>query len=183
MRRTLTPLLLCSLAACGAASDREVPAERAGTSMSGTSMSGAIVEAATREAAGMRTNPLTAPLPGGVTPTFTYGVVADLTSPLNATVDARQVALQAQGIEARAAYDAITAQFVAAGFSASAMTEEKGAFVGSFTQGGTAPGMLAVESGGTYVMLIASPAKPGGDAKRDGVTAQLRFTIYTPSAP
>jgi hypothetical protein len=112
-----------------------------------------------------------------------HGVVADLTSPLNATVDARQVALQAQGIEAREAYDAITAQFVAAGFSASAMTEEKGAFVGSYTQGGTAPGMLAVEGGGTYVMLIASPAKPGGDAERDGVTAQLRFTIYTPSAP
>ncbi len=176
MRRVPTALMLCALAACGASSDREPPAERAATSMSG-----AIVEAAKREAAGIRTNPLSSPLPGGVMPEFTYGVVADLTSPLNATVDARQVAMQAQAIEARAAYDAITAQFVAAGFTASAMTEEKGAFIGNYAQGGEGPGMLAVEGGGTYVMLIASPAKPGDDAARDGVSALLRFTIYTPS--
>jgi len=30
-------------------------------------------------------------------------------------------------------------------------------------------------------MLIASPAKAGGDAERDGVSALLQFTIYTPS--
>lgn len=177
MRSALTVLLLSALAACGASSDEKEPAERASSSMSG-----AIVEAATREAAGIRTNPLASPLPGGVTPEFTYGVVADLTSPLNATVNARQVAMQAQAIEARQAYDAITAQFVAAGFTASAMTEEKGAFIGNYAQGGQGPGMLAVEGGGTYVMLIASPAKAGGDAARDGVSALLRFTIYTPSS-
>jgi len=181
MRRASTVLLLCTLAACvasacGSSAGGDPPAGR-----TASSMSGAIVEAATREAAGMRTNPLTTPLPGGIVPAFPHGVVVDLTTPLNATVDARQIALQVQSIEARSAYDTISAQFTAAGFRASAMTEEKGAFVGSFSKGGQGAGMLALEGGGTYVMLIASPAKAGGEAARDGVSALLRFTIYTPS--
>ncbi len=179
MQRALILFVFCSsgiiLAACGSSSDGEAPDAGANTSMTG-----AIVEAATREAAGMRTNPLVTPLPGGVEPTFTYGVIADLSSPLNATVTMRQVAMQAQGIDARSAYDAIAAQYEAAGFRIGDMTEEKGAFTGGFSIGGQGNGLAAVDGGGTYVMLITSPTKDGGDAEKNGVSANVRFTIYTP---
>jgi hypothetical protein len=146
-------------------------------------VAGAIVEAAKREAAGVRTNPLATPLPGNVEPTFTYGLVADMTSPLNATVSMRQVALQAQGIDARSAYEAIAAQYEAAGFRTRGMTEEKGSFTGGFSIGGAGNGLVAVDGGGTYVMLIVSPAKAGGEAEQEGISANVRFTIYTPTAP
>jgi hypothetical protein len=185
MRRASNLFLLCTvttaLAACGASSDTATTDGAA--SPASTSMAGAIVEAAKREAAGVRTNPLATPLPGNVEPTFTYGLVADMTSPLNATVSMRQVALQAQGIDARSAYEAIAAQYEAAGFRTHGMTEEKGSFTGGFSIGGAGNGLVAVDGGGTYVMLIVSPAKAGGEAEQEGISANVRFTIYTPTAP
>jgi hypothetical protein len=185
MRRASSVLLLAALAgtltACGSSGDASSSGDSAASAS--TSMTGAIVEAATREAAGVRTNPLATPLPGNVAPTFTYGVVADMTSPLNATVTMRQVALQAQGIDARSAYEAIAAQYEAAGFRTRGMTEEKGAFTGGFSIGGEGNGLVAVDGGGTYVMLIASPTKADGEAAQSGVSANVRFTIYSPKAP
>ncbi len=187
MRRASTVFLLCALTgtltACGSSGDGSASGGEAAPVPASTSLTGAIVEAAQREAAGVRTNPLATPLPGDVAPTFTYGVVLDMTSPLNATVNMRQVALQAQAIDARRAYEAIAAQYEAAGFRTRGMTEEKGAFTGGFSIGGEGNGLVAVDGGGTYVMLIASPTKAGGEAEQDGISANVRFTIYTPKAP
>lgn len=166
------------LVACGGdAADDTASANKADS----PNLAGAIVDVASREAAGVRLKPLDTPLPGGVIPDFTYGVILDMTNAVNATVTMRQVSMRIREIEADAARDVLVRQYLAAGFDTSAVRQEKATYTASFSQGGEAAGLGAAMSGGTSVVVLATPSKPDSENLADGFTAVLMITVYAPT--
>ncbi len=180
--RLLTRISALPLAAflvgCGGdASNDTAPASNTDS----PNIAGAILDVATREAIGMRLKPLDTPLPGNVTPDFVYGVIMDMTNAVNATVNMRQISLRTREIDADAARDVLVRQYLAAGFDTSAVMKEKATYAASFSQGGEGKGLGAAMSGGTSVMVLATPSEPDSQNLADGFTAVLMITVYSPS--
>ncbi len=144
-------------------------------------IAGAIVDVATREAAGIRLKPLDTPLPGNVLPDFTYGVIIDMSTAVNQTVTMRQVSMRIRDTDAESARNVLVRQYLAAGFDTSAVMQEKETHTANFSSGGEGKGLMAAMSGGTSVMVLATPSKPDSENLADGFTGVLMLTVYFPA--
>ncbi len=185
----LTALLLGAVLA-GCASDTSAnnnpttsgsDANRDASSAQSPGIAGAIVDVASREAAGVQLKPLDTPLPGNVLPDFVYGVMIDMTRPVNQTVTIRQVSMRIREIDAESARDVLVRQYLAAGFDTSAVMRERETHAANFSNGGEGKGLMAAMSGGTSVMVLATPSKPDSENLADGFSGVLMVTVYSPA--
>lgn len=175
MRRSL--FALCSiglLAACGG----ETPAHDVSTPISQVDAIRAAAVSRAREEPGVpRKKPLDTPLPNGVLPDFDYNATVDMSTRMNVVI--RQVHLDLPNLSAQEAMDRMVAQFEAAGLAAGEQRADKETLLRSVwtPSADGAKGMAVVDSGGTWVVLMARDYPADSERRADGYVAMLTMQI------